>query len=372
MHARIVVLGGDGIGPEVTEQAVRVLAAAGQLFGHSFEFEPALLGGCAIDATGAALPAETQRLAAEADAVLLGAVGGPRWDNPQAAVRPEQGLLGIRKALGLFANLRPVAVAPALIGASTLKPEILAGVDLLVVRELTGGAYFGPRQEARLDAAGQETAFDTMIYSRAEIERVVRVAARAAQARRGQLTTVVKANLLASSRRVRRVASEVVTREFPGVTLDHLLVDAAAMHLIRRPVSFDVIVTENLFGDILTDEASMLSGSMGMLPSASVGADLNQFGFPRGLYEPIHGTAPDIAGQGIANPLGAILSAAMLARHSFGLGDAALAIEQAVDAVLTAGYRTGDIAEAGKLDYRLGTAAMGNQVIDAMRRKESA
>ena len=371
MHARIGVLGGDGIGPEVTGQAVRVLRTVGERYGQSFEFEPALLGGCAIDATGGALPEATLRLAAAADAVLLGAVGGPRWDNPQAAVRPEQGLLGLRKALGLFANLRPVAVASALIGASTLKPETLAGVDLLVVRELTGGAYFGPRQEAQLDAAGVETAFDTMIYTRPEIERVVRVAARAAQSRRGKLTSVDKANVLASSRLWRRVATEVVAREFPGLIFDHLLVDAAAMHLIRRPATFDVIVTENLFGDILTDEASMLSGSMGMLPSASVGADLNPFGLPRGLYEPIHGSAPDIAGQGVANPLGAILSAAMLVRHSLGLEDAALAIEQAVAAVLTAGYRTGDIAGAVKPDFCLGTEAMGNQVMDALRRKDS-
>ena len=283
----------------------------------------------------------------------------------------QQGLLGLRKALGLFANLRPVTVAPELINASTLKPDILHGVDVLVVRELTGGVYFGPRQEARppMGAAEVETAFDTMIYTRPEIERVVRVAARAAQGRRGKLTSVDKANVLASSRLWRRVAAEVVTGEFPALIFEHLLVDAVAMHLIRRPASFDVIVTENLFGDILTDEASMISGSLGMLPSASIGDSLNQAGYPRGLYEPIHGSAPDIAGKGIANPLGAILSAAMLLRHSLGLADAAQAIEMAVAAVLAAGYRTGDIAEPGSAI--VGTEAMGAQVGHAIRRKDS-
>lgn len=369
MHAKIAVLAGDGIGPEVVAQAVRVLQTAAEKFGHTFEFEPALIGGCAIDAVGAPLPEATERLAQASDAVLLGAVGGPKWDNPMASVRPEQGLLGIRKALGLFANLRPVTVAPELMTASTLKPDILRGVDLLVVRELTGGVYFGARQEAQPAAGGEvETAFDTMIYTRPEIERVVRVAARAAQARRGKLTSVDKANVLASSRLWRRVATEVAAREFPDLVFEHLLVDAAAMHLIRRPASFDVIVTENLFGDILTDEASMISGSMGMLPSASIGASLNQAGFPRGLYEPIHGSAPDIAGKGLANPLGAILSAAMLLRHSLGLEEVAQAVEEAVAAVLAAGYRTGDIAEPGRAS--VGTEALGAQVVHAIGRKD--
>lgn len=369
MHARIAVLSGDGIGPEVTGEAVRVLRALAEVYGHTFEFESALIGGCAIDATGSALPPETERLALAADAVLLGAVGGPQWDNPRASVRPEQGLLNIRKALGLFANLRPVTVAPELINASPLKPEILHGVDVLVVRELTGGVYFGPRQEAQpLGAAGIETAFDTMIYTRPEIERVVRVAARAAQGRRGQLTSVDKANVLASSRLWRRVATDVVTREFPSLSFEHLLVDAVAMHLIRRPASFDVIVTENLFGDILTDEASMISGSMGMLPSASIGDSLNLAGYPRGLYEPIHGSAPDIAGKGIANPVGAILSAAMLLRHSLGLERAAQTVEAAVAETLGAGFRTGDIAEAGRAS--VGTEVLGAEVIHAIRRKD--
>lgn len=363
-YAKIAVLAGDGIGPEVVAQAQRVLNAVAERFAYHFTFEPALIGGCAIDASGTALPDETLRVARAADAVLLGAVGGPRWDNPTAAVRPEQGLLGIRQALGLFANLRPVRVAPELIDASTLKPEVLAGVDLLVVRELTGGAYFGPRQEATAAADGVETAFDTMIYTRPEIERVVRVAAEAARKRRGRLTSVDKANVLASSRLWRRVASAVLAAEFPDVQVEHLLVDAVAMHLIRRPASFDVIVTENLFGDILTDEASMLAGSMGMLPSASLGETCNHTGHPRGLYEPIHGSAPDIAGQGIANPLAAILSAAMLLRHSLGLTAAATAVEDAVAQVLAAGYRTPDLATPA--DKRVGTEAMGALVVDAL------
>lgn len=363
-HARITVLAGDGIGPEVVNQAQRVLYAVAERFAYHFEFEPALIGGCAIDGTGTALPEETLRMARAADAVLLGAVGGPKWDNPTAAVRPEQGLLGIRKALGLFANLRPVRVVPELVGASTLKPDILQGVDLLVVRELTGGAYFGPRQEAAPGPDGMEMAFDTMVYSRPEIERVIRVAAQAARSRRGRLASVDKANVLASSRLWRRVASAVLAAEFPDVQVEHLLVDAVAMHLIRRPASFDVIVTENLFGDILTDEASMLAGSMGMLPSASLGEARNHTGHPRGLYEPIHGSAPDIAGQGIANPLGTILSAALLLRYSLGLAAAATAIEDAVAQVLAAGYRTPDLAAPG--DERVDTETMGRLVVDAL------
>lgn len=363
MRATICVLGGDGIGPEVTGQAQAVLQAVGQIWGHMFEFEPALLGGCAIEATGEPLPEETLRLARTADAALLGAVGGPQWDDPTARVRPEQGLLGIRKALGLFANLRPVTILPA--HASPLRPELLQGVDLLVVRELTGGAYFGPRQEAQPDEQGLETAFDTMIYSRPEIERVVRMAAQAARGRRGKLTSVDKANVLASSRLWRRVTNEVMGREFPEVSLEHQLVDAAAMHLLRRPASFDVIVTENLFGDILTDEASMLCGSMGLLPSASLGAALNGHGLPHGLYEPIHGSAPDIAGRGVANPLGAILSAALLLRHSLGLEAEAQAVERAVWTALAAGRRTADLAQAG--ETAIGSQEMGAAVIGFLK-----
>ena len=358
MKAIMAVLPGDGIGPEVTAEAVLVLEAVGRRFDHAFQFGYGLLGGCAIDAAGSALPLETVMLCQASDAVLLGAVGGPKWDDPTAPVRPEQGLLGIRKALGLYANLRPVKLNPALLHASTLKPETLAGVDLLVVRELTGGIYFGARKEA---APGDEVAYDTMLYSRPEIERVTRLAAQAARGRRGRLASVDKANVLASSRLWRRVVSELMRDEFPDVALEHVLVDAMAMHLIRRPAAYDVVLAENLFGDILTDEASMLAGSMGLLPSASLGEELNPHGHPRGLYEPIHGSAPDIAGKGVANPLATILSAAMLLRHSLGLEVEAQAVEAAVDSVLAAGLRTPDIAD-GAAEV-LGTAAMGAAVV---------
>ena len=359
MYAKIVILAGDGIGPEVTAEAQKALEAVGRKFGHRFEFEHCLLGGCAIDATGTPLPDETLVACQQADAILLGAVGGPKWDDPTAKVRPEQGLLGIRKALGLFANLRPVKLFPELLHASTLRAEALDGVDILVVRELTGGLYFGPRQEAGPDG---DQAYDTMLYTRPEIERVVRVAAQAARGRRKRLASVDKANVLASSRLWRRVTSELMAREFPDVELEHVLVDAAAMYLIRRPASFDVIVTENMFGDILTDEAAMLAGSMGMLPSASLGEATNALGLPRGLYEPIHGSAPDIAGRGVANPLAAILSTAMLLRHSLGLEREARAVENAVATVLADGYRTADIAQSG--ERVIGTAEMGAAVCE--------
>jgi 3-isopropylmalate dehydrogenase len=358
--ATLAVLPGDGIGPEVTEEACKVLTAMAQRFEHRFEFKTGLVGGCAIDATGAPLPKQTLALCRESDAVLLGAVGGPKWDDPQATVRPEQGLLGLRKGLELFANLRPVKLVPALLHTSSLKPEVLAGVDLLVVRELTGGIYFGPRQEA----GEGDSAYDTMIYSRAEIQRVARIAAEAAQGRSGRLTSVDKANVLASSRLWRRVVTQVVAAEYPGIKLEHVLVDAMAMHLIRRPATFDVVLAGNLFGDIITDEASMLAGSMGLLPSASLGAAQNGHGLPRGLYEPIHGSAPDIAGRGVANPLAAILSAAMLLRHSLGLEAEAQAVEDAVAAVLDAGLRTVDIAEDGT--GVLGTAALGDAVVERL------
>jgi 3-isopropylmalate dehydrogenase len=370
MHATITLLPGDGIGPEVVAEGVRALKAVAQRFGHTFELREALLGGCAIDATGTALPDETLRLCREADAVLLGAVGGPKWDDPNAKVRPEQGLLGLRKALGLFANLRPVALHPRLIAASPLRPERLQGVDMLVVRELTGGIYFGEKGRDR-DANGQESAYDECVYTTGEIERVVRAAATFARGRRGKLTSVDKANVLETSRLWRSVTARVVREEFPDVQLDHLLVDACAMHLIRRPADFDVIVTENMFGDILTDEASMLAGSMGMLPSASLGAatdhrpptaDESQpsaggersSGTRVGLYEPIHGSAPDIAGKGIANPLATILSVAMLLRHSLGLEEEARAVEGAVAAALDDGYVTGDIAAPGEKTWSTG------------------
>ncbi|MBX3051564.1 MAG: 3-isopropylmalate dehydrogenase [Caldilineaceae bacterium] len=360
MDARIVVLAGDGIGPEVTAEAEKVLTAIGQKFGHTFIFDQQLMGGRAIDELGTSLPDATIEAAKTADAVLLGAVGGPKWDNPNAADRPERGLLAIRKALNLFANLRPVKLHPQLIAASAIKAEVLEGVDLLVVRELTGGAYFGPRKEAGADG---DEAYDTMLYTRPEIERVVRLSADAAMGRSKKLTSVDKANVLASSRLWRRVTVEVL-KEYPELEVEHVLVDAMAMHLIRRPADFDVVVSENLFGDILTDEASMLAGSMGMLPSASLGDMMNNHNLPLGLYEPIHGSAPDIAGQSIANPLAAILSSAMLLRHSLGLEKEAAAIEAAVDSVLNEGVRTHDIAHTGT--ETVGTVVMGDLVVQAL------
>ena len=357
MQATIVVLAGDGIGPEVTDEAKKVLNAVAARYGHEFTFDHQLMGGCAIDAQGTSLPDATVDACRRADAVLLGAVGGPQWDNPNAPDRPERGLLALRKALNLFANLRPVKVPAQLIDSSTLKAEVLQGVDLLVIRELTGGAYFGPRKEAGTD--GFE-AYDTMLYTWPEIERVVRLAADAAMQRRKKLASVDKANVLASSRLWRRVTQEVL-KEYPGLEVEHVLVDAMAMHLIRRPAAFDVIVAENLFGDILTDEASMLAGSMGMLPSASLGDVTNSHGLPLGLYEPIHGSAPDIAGRGIANPLATMLSVAMLLRHSLGLEREAAAIEAAVDGVLDDGVRTGDIAAPGM--EVVGTRVMGDLVV---------
>jgi 3-isopropylmalate dehydrogenase len=366
MHATITLLPGDGIGPEVVAEGVRAIQSVAARFGHQFDTRAALLGGCAIDATGMALPDETLRLCREADAVLLGAVGGPKWDDPNAKVRPEQGLLSLRKALGLFANLRPVALHPRLIAASPLRPERLEGVDMLVVRELTGGIYFGEKGRDR-DANGQESAYDECVYTTGEIERIVRAAAELARGRRKKLTSVDKANVLETSRLWRSVTVRLMREEFPDIQLEHLLVDACAMHLIRRPADFDVIVTENMFGDILTDEASVLAGSMGMLPSASLGAENRE---PRtenrstrmGLYEPIHGSAPDIAGQGIANPLATILSVAMLLRHSLGLEQEARAVEQAVATTLDDGYITGDIAMPGEKIYS--TSEVGAAVVE--------
>jgi 3-isopropylmalate dehydrogenase len=344
--ARIAVLGGDGIGPEVTAEAVRVLRGVEARFGHRFETEAALVGGAAIDATGAPLPPETLAACRRSDAVLFGAIGGPRW-GPSAKVRPEQGLLALRKELGLFANLRPVTVNPALVAASPLRPELLAGVDLVVVRELTGGIYFGEKRRTPREA------FDACTYSVEEVERVVRVAAGIARGRRKRLMSVDKANVLETSRLWREVAQRIVETEFPDVALEHQLVDSCAMLLVRRPADFDVIVTENMFGDILTDEASVLAGSIGMLPSASLGA--GRFG----LYEPIHGSAPDIAGKGIANPYGAIASAAMLLRHSLGLEAEARAIEAAVAGAIDAGVLTPD------LGGRASTSEAGQAVLRA-------
>jgi 3-isopropylmalate dehydrogenase len=366
--AKIAVLAGDGIGPEVAAEGVKVLTSVADAFGHSFEFSEGLVGGIAIDVTGQPLPQETLALCHLSDAVLFGAVGGPKWSDPRAAVRPEQGLLGLRSALGLFANLRPVKVYPALASASTLKPEIVTGVDLVIVRELTGGLYFGKPQEQR-GAAPNREAVDTMCYTEGEIARLMRVAFELARGRRRKVTSVDKANVLASSRLWRSIAHEVAA-EYPDVQMEDVLVDACAMYLVRRPGDYDVVATENMFGDILSDEASMLAGSMGMLPSASLGQQLvggagpreggEGSGFRPGLYEPIHGSAPDIAGQGIANPLAMILSCAMMLRWSFDLQREAACIEAAVDAALAAGYRCRDIMAPGGI--LVGTQEMGDEV----------
>jgi 3-isopropylmalate dehydrogenase len=353
MRAVIAVLPGDGIGPEVVAQATQVLAEVAKRWGHVFVVREALIGGCAIDQTGSALPAETLELCRGADAVLLGAVGGPKWDDPKAKVRPEQGLLAIRKGLGLYANLRPVAVNPKLFHASPLRPELLVGVDLLVVRELTGGIYFGDKLREK------DRAVDTCVYTEAEVARIVRAACELSRGRRRKVTSVDKANVLETSRLWREVAERVTKQEFPDVALSHMLVDACAMHLIRRPADFDVIVTENMFGDILTDEASMLAGSMGMLPSASLGEG------KRGLYEPIHGSAPDIAGKGIANPYATILSLALMFRHSLGLTAEAAAVEAAVGKAIDDGILPADVAPAGT--GAASTAEAGAAVLGALR-----
>jgi 3-isopropylmalate dehydrogenase len=360
MRAKIVTLPGDGIGSEVIAEGVRVLQAIAKKFNHQFEFEEHLIGGCAMDATGAPLSDATLDACRAADAVLLGAVGGPKWDDPRAAVRPEQGLLGLRKGLGLFANLRPVKPHPALAHASPLRAEKIAGVDVMVVRELTGGLYFG-KPQGRFDENGRARAVDTLEYSDVEIHRVVDLACRLATARRGRVTSVDKANVLASSRLWREVAAQTA-RAYPQVKLDHLLVDTCAMRLVAAPASFDVIVTENMFGDILTDEAAVLVGSMGLLPSASLGAaPFDSAQGVLGVYEPIHGSAPDIAGKGIANPIGTILSAAMLLRHSLNLPREADAVERAVDRALSDGCRTADIVQPG--ERALSTREMAEEIV---------
>lgn len=359
MHYTITLLPGDGIGPEIIAEARKVLESVAGRTGHTLAFQEGLIGGIAIDKTGNPLPDETLEMCRRSDAVLLAAVGGPRWSDPRAEVRPEQGLLRIRKELGLFANLRPVKVIPALVSASPLRPEVIEGVDLVIVRELTGGLYFGQPQGREQTSEGRG-AVDTLRYNEHEIERLMRVAFNLARARRRKLTSVDKANVLASSRLWREVAHEVA-RDYPDVTYEDVLVDACAMYLMRRPADFDVIATENMFGDILSDEASMLTGSLGMLPSASLGE-----GRP-GLFEPIHGSAPDIAGKGIANPLAIILSAAMLLRLGLGLQHEAEVIERAVEAVLAAGYRTADLATPG--EPTVSTRAMGDLVVEACEKE---
>jgi 3-isopropylmalate dehydrogenase len=334
LKAHIALTPGDGIGPEVVAEAVRVLEAVARKYGHSFEFSEHLIGGCAIDRHGTALTDETLADCRAADAVLLGAVGGPKWDDPTAKVRPEQGILALRKGLQVFANLRPAKAHPALRDASPLKPERLQGVDVLVIRELTGGLYFGEKRREQVN--GHTRVIDVLEYHDYEIERVLRLAFRLAQGRRRKVTSVDKANILESSRLWRQIAAHVAA-EFPDTAFENMLVDTAAMQLVANPARFDVLVTENMFGDILTDEAAVLAGSMGMLPSASLGE-----GGP-GLYEPVHGSAPDIAGKGIANPVGAILSAALLLRYSLNLADEAALVESAVAQAITDGCRTNDL-----------------------------
>lgn len=367
----IAVLPGDGIGPEVTEQALQVLEAIGKHYGHSFTFHTRLVGVAAIEAEGDAISDETLQICQQSDAILFGAVGGLlRYDRPNK-VKPEQALFKLRKGLQFFANLRPVKPLESLLGASNIKPEVLRGTDLLVVRELTGGLYYGHLEppvpgkpsEIRETAHGIE-AIDTLLYTETEIERILRVAFEAAQDRKKKVTSVDKANVLSSSVLWRRVAERVAT-DYPDVTFEHLLVDACAMNLIRQPSSFDVIVTENLFGDILTDEASMLAGSMGMLPSASLGTRQTAHG-RFGMYEPIHGSAPDIAGQGKANPIAAILSAAMLLHYSLSLKEEATAVEVAVEQAVQAGYRTGDLHEEGT--QVVSTQEMGQKIVDILAR----
>ncbi len=358
MQFELAVLPGDGVGPEVTTEGIKVLEAAGKRSGHSFKLHYGLVGGVAIDKEGTALSEETLKICQQADAVLLGAVGGPKWDDPLAKVHPEDGLLALRKGLGLFANLRPVRVSPVLTDSTNLKPEVIRGVDFVFVRELTGGLYFA-RPKRRWRTSRGRRATDSMTYSEQEIERIVRVGFELARSRRQKLTSVDKANVLEASRLWRQVTMEVAT-QYPEVELDHMLVDACSMRLIQNPGYFDVLVTENMFGDILTDEASMLAGSMGMLPSASLA------GVPRegvnifGMYEPIHGSAPRLAGLDMANPIAIILSVAMMLRYSFGLVEAAQAVERAVEEVLNQGYRTYDIMSQGKT--KVGTRQMGDLI----------
>ena len=359
MQFNLAVLPGDGVGPEVVSEGIKVLQAVGKRFGHSFKLHYGLVGGIAIDETGTALPDDTLKICRRSDAVLLGAVGGPKWDDPLAKVRPEDGLLALRKKLGLFANLRPVKVSPELVNSTNLKPEVIEGVDLVVVRELTGGLYFGrPKRQWRTSRGRR--AVDSMSYSEQEIERIVRVGFELARGRRKKLTSVDKANVLESSRLWRQVAMEVAA-DYPDVELDHMLVDACAMRLIQNPRYFDVAVTENTFGDIITDEASMLAGSMGMLPSASLaGVPKEGIRIP-GLYEPIHGSAPRRAGLDMANPMATILSVAMMLRYSFGLDREAQTVEMAVEEVLKRGYRTYDIMDEGKT--KVGTKEMGDLIV---------
>jgi len=359
---KIAVLAGDGVGPEVAAEGIKVLQAVGKRFDHSFNLKYGLIGGVAIDETGTALPKDTLKICQNSDAVLLAAVGGPKWDDPKAKVHPEDGLLALRKALGLFANLRPVKVSSMLVDSTNLKPEVIKGVDFIFVRELTGGLYFA-RPKRQWQTAKGRRATDSMTYSEQEIERIVRVGFELARSRHKRLTSVDKANVLESSRLWRQVAMEL-SKNYPDVELDHMLVDACAMRLIQNPTYFDVLVTENMFGDILTDEASMLAGSMGMLPSASL-AGVPQEGVNIfGMYEPIHGSAPRRAGLNMANPIATILSVAMMLNYSFTLVKEARTVEAAVESVLNEGYRTYDIMSEGKT--KVGTKEMGDLIAEKL------
>ena len=366
MELKIAALPGDGVGPEVMAEGERVLKKVGELTGTVFHLERGLVGGIAIDQVGTPLPQETLDIARRSDAILFGAVGGPKWDDPLAPHRPEDAILGLRKALGFFANLRPVKVYPSLQDSSSIKPAVLKGVDILMIRELTGGLYFA-RPKRRWNTARGRRGVDTLRYTEKEVERVLRVGFELARRRSKRLTSVDKANVLESSRLWREIAGEL-SAQYPDVTLESVLVDSCAMALVRTPSRFDVVVTENMFGDILTDEAAVLSGSLGMLPSASLA------GIPRedtrgrralGLYEPIHGSAPDIAGQGKANPIATVLSVAMMLRYSLGLTQAASAVEDAVERVLALGCRTPDIAEEGAREV-MTTEEMGQRIVDAI------
>ncbi len=363
MQFNLAVLPGDGVGPEIIEEAVRALQAVGDRFGHNFDLQYGLIGGAAIDETDVALPQDTLKMCQKSDAVLLGAVGGPKWDNPKAKVRPEDGILGIRKALGLFANLRPVKVFSMLVGSTNLKPEVVEGVDFIFVRELTGGLYFG-RPKKQWQTPSGRRAVDTMAYSELEIERIIRVGFELARGRRKKLVSVDKANVLETSRLWRQIAMEVAAK-YPDVELEHMLVDACSMRLIQNPRNFDVLVAENTFADILTDEASMLAGSLGMLSSASLAAVPQEGVKIFGLYEPSHGSAPRRAGLNMVNPIATILSAAMMLRYSLGLAREAQVVETAVLEVLQEGYCTYDIMGEGKKE--VGTKEMGELIAARVR-----
>ena len=366
MNYTVTVLPGDGIGPEVIGETIKVFQSISSRYGHQFNFRTGLIGGAAIDQFGTALPEETLQMCKDTDAVLFGAVGGPKWDHVNAAVRPEQGILAIRKGLGLYANVRPVKVYPAIINSSPIKPELLKNVDMIILRELTGGLYFGKPKKRWKTTTGKRRGVDTLKYTEEEVERIVRMGFEMARARRKRLTSTDKFNVLESSRMWREVTTEVAT-DYPDVELEHILADNLAMQIIRDPEHFDVIVAENTFGDIISDEASVLCGSLGMLPSASLSSltgTTNTGSQSVGLYEPIHGSAPDIAGKGIANPIGTILSGAMLLRYSLGLHEEAHAIEEAVEGVLADGYKTADIA--GVEDNVVSTREIGDVIAGSL------